>query len=173
MLRPKRAGHARALLIATFASIWAPPRAAAQVLAADPDANRPYAPFVAVDLDGGVARSFETSRWLPLGAATAGLGLYDGGRVWTVAAGVRGLRGHQRAAIVTVSRTSAGSGIGLHAGALWDLGRAAPGASAGLSMSVFNLQGDLVFDGPRTSYLSLFVRVPVGFLAHLALGGRR
>ena len=164
---------ARTSLIVALTSTSAPTRATAQILAPGPDANRAYVPFVALDLDGGVARNFETSRWLLLGAATAGLGLYDGGRIWAMAAGVRGLRGDERAAIVTVSRTSVSSGIGLHAGGLWDLGRSAPGASAGLSLSVFNLQGDLVFDGARTSYLSLFVRVPVGFLTHLALGGRR
>jgi hypothetical protein len=161
-----------ALAIAAFASSLAPSRAAAQALVG-PELKTADARFVAVDLDGGVARSSETSRWLLLGAATAGLGLYDGVRILSFGAGIRGMRGDQRAVIATASRTSVGTGIGLHAGALWDLGRAAPGASAGLSLSVFNLQGDLLFDGPRTLYLSLFVRVPAGFLAYLALGGRR
>jgi len=162
------------LAIAAIASVSAPCRATAQALRVNPDQLKTAdARFVALDLDGGVARSSEVSRWLLLGAATAGLGLYDGVRILTFAAGIRGMRGDERAAIATVSRTSVGTGIGLHAGALWDLGRAAPGASAGFGLSVFNLQGDLLFDGARTCYLSLFVRIPAGFLAYLALGGRR
>jgi hypothetical protein len=165
------------LAIAAAVSLWATPRAAAQApafgLGMAPDAGRPLAPFLSLDLDGGLARSSEHSRWLLLGAATAGLGLYNGLRVWTFNAGVRGMRNEGRAAVVAVSRTSVESGFGLHGGGLWDFGRAAPGVSAGLSLSLLNLQGDLLFDGARTCYLSLFVRVPVGFLAHLAFGGRR
>ena len=159
------------LAIAAFTPICAPPRATAQTLELAP--KRAYTPFASVDLDGGAARSLETSRWLLLGAATAGLGLYDGSRIWSLSAGLRGVRGDERAALVTVSRSSVETGIGLHAGALWDLGRDAAGAAVGLSWSLLNLEGDLLFDGPRTRYVLLFIRVPVGFLTYIALGGRR
>ena len=159
------------LAIAAFTPIWRPPCATAQTVEMAP--KRAYTPFASLDLDGGAARNLETSRWLLLGAATAGLGLYDGSRIWSLGAGIRGLRGDERAALVTVSRSSVETGIGLHAGALWDLGRSAPGAAAGLSFSLFNLEGDLLFDGPRTRYVLLFIRIPVGFLTYVALGGRR
>lgn len=164
---PRRSA-ALVLAIAVFAS---PAPAVAQTMELAP--KRAYTSFASLDLDAGAARSLETSRWLLLGAATAGLGLYDGSRIWSVAAGLRGLRGEERAAIVTVSRSSVETGIGLHAGALWDLGRDAPGASAGLSFSLLDLEGDLLFDGSRTRYLLLFIRIPVGFLTYIALGGRR
>jgi hypothetical protein len=170
---PRSPALVSALAIAAFASTVNPPRATAQALALNPAPRRAYAPFAALDLDGGVARGSETSRWLLLGAATAGLGLYDGVRVWTVGAGMRGMRGEQRAALATVSRINVETGIGLHAGALWDIGRAAPGVSAGLSLSLFNLRGDLFFDAPCTGYLSLFIRIPAGLLAYITLGGRR
>jgi hypothetical protein len=164
-----------AVAIATFVSLALPSRASAQAMvqALAPDAGRPYAKFVTLDLDGGVARSTEHSRWLLLGAASAGLGLYNGLRIWTFGAGIRGMRNDERAAIVTISRTGVESGLGLRWGGLWDLDRAAPGLSAGVSLSVLNLQGDILFDGARTCHLSLFVRIPVGFLAYLGLGGRR
>jgi hypothetical protein len=161
------------LAIAAFALIWDPPRAGAQVFSLEPESTRPNAPFVALDLSGGVARNFEAPRWSLLGAATAGVGLYNGKRVLSFAAGVRGLRNDQRALVVTASHITLGSGVGMHGGALWDFSRDAPGASAGLSLALFNLQADLLFDDARTFYLSAFLRVPLGFLGYLALGGRR
>jgi hypothetical protein len=125
-----------------------------------------------LDLDAGAAWEAEGGRWRLLGAATAGIGFYNGSRIWGLGAGLRGVRGDERAVIATASRMSVESGIGLHASALWDVGRAAAGAAAGVSFSVLNLEGDLLLDDPRTKFVSLFVRIPAGFLTYLAFGGR-
>jgi hypothetical protein len=134
---------------------------------------RGYAPFVALQLDGGGARDLERHRSGWLGAAAAGVGLYDGSHVWELTAGARGIRGDQRALTVSASRATVETGLGARAGALWDLDRRAAGFGGGVSFSVLNLEGDLVLDGNPTASLSLFVQVPVGLLAYLVLGGRR
>jgi hypothetical protein len=160
------------VLALVFVAPWAPSRAGAQVMF-PVIPKRPYARFVSVNVDGGVARGWEPSRWSLMGAASAGLGLYDALHLWSFDAGIRGLRGDQRAVTAAVSRTSVESGLGVHAGPLWDLGRAVPGAAAGFNVSVVSLEGDVVFDSVRTRHLLLFVRIPAGFLAYLAFGGQR
>jgi hypothetical protein len=135
--------------------------------------SRPYAPFISLQLDGGVARNFERGRWGLLGGGGAGVGLYNGDHVWDFTADVRGVRADQRAIAISGARTTVENGLGLHAGVIWDLDRRAPGMRVGLSLSLLNLEGAIIHDGGPTTHLSLFVRVPVGFLAYLARGGRR
>jgi hypothetical protein len=134
---------------------------------------RSYRPFVSLHLDGGGARNFERGRWGLLGAAAAGVGLYDGDRIWDFTAGVRGVRGDQRAVTLEAARATVESGFGYRATVIWDLDRRAAGVGAGLGLSLLKLEGDIVFDGKPTVYALLFVSVPVGFLAHIAFGGRR
>jgi hypothetical protein len=135
--------------------------------------ERSYAPFASLHLDGGMARNFDRHRWGLLGGVAAGMGLYDGAHIWNFTAGVRGMRGDQRAVTISGARATVESGWGLSTAAIWDLDRKVPGIGAGVSLSLLTLEGDLVFDGTPTKYVSLFVSLPVGFLAYLVLGGRR
>src|SRR5664279_1796708 len=74
----------------------------------------PYAPFVAVNLDGGLAMQSHGDglRWL--GAAAAGLGLFNGNHVWEATLGLRDLVHDRHELTVALARLGIENGLGLH-----------------------------------------------------------
>jgi hypothetical protein len=125
--------------------------------------------FPTFHIDGGIARDLERHRWQGLIGAAAGVGLYDGTRLWELTAGAQAGR---RTVTIALDRTTVQTGLGVHGTALWDLERRAPGLGAGVSFSLLEVQGSVVFDDAVAGYVSVFLIVPVGFLIHLARGGR-
>jgi hypothetical protein len=132
------------------------------------EASRPYAPFVALNLDAGLARNFTRDRFRWLGAAAAGVGLFNGSHVWDFTAGLRDTLRDRRELTVSVARQGVENGFGFHAEGLCGLAPVAAGVGAGLSFSILNAEAAMLFDHPRTKYLSLFLRVPVGMIVHAA-----
>jgi hypothetical protein len=143
-----------------------PPSSPAAAAAA---AARSDVAFPAFQIEGGIARDIERHRWVGLVGAAAGVGLYDGNRLWELTAGAQVGR---RVVTISLDRTSVQTGLGLHGTTLWDLDRRAPGLGVGVSFSLLEVQGSLVLDDPLAGYVSVFLRVPVGFLIHLGRGGR-
>lgn len=127
----------------------------------------PYAPFVAVNLDGGLALQShgDGRRWL--GAAAAGLGLYNGNHVWEATVGLRAVIHDRRELSVALARMGIENGLGFHAEGIWSFSDTAAGAGAGLSFSVLNAEGMVLFDSNRTKCLLLFLRLPVGLMIHV------
>jgi len=132
------------------------------------EGSRPYAHFVALNLDGGLARSFASNRFRWLGAAAAGLGLFNGSHVWDFTVGLRDMLHDRRELTVSVARQGVENGLGFHAEGLCGFVPVASGVGAGVSFSILNVEAAMLFDRARTKYLSLFLRVPVGLIIHTA-----
>ena len=128
------------------------------------EASRPYAPFVDLNLDGGLAMQSPGTRLHWLGAAAAGLGFFNGSHVWEVTAGLRDVIAGRRELTVALARLGIQNGLGFHAEGLWSFTNSAAGAGAGLSFSLLNAEGVLLFDSARTRSLLLFLRLPVGLI---------
>lgn len=131
-------------------------------------ATRGDVAFPAFQIDGGIARDLERHRWVGLVGAAAGVGLYDGNRLWELTAGAQVGR---RMVTISLDRTTVQTGLGLHGTTLWDLDRRAPGVGVGVSFSLVEVQGSIVLEDRLAGYISIFLSVPVGFLVHLARGG--
>jgi hypothetical protein len=162
-------------LALSSATVDARPAAAEGVPPPSPAATAPEVArgdvlFPAFRIEGGIARDLEGHRWQGLAGAAAGLGVYDGDRIWELTAGAQAGR---PAVTISVDRTTVQTGLGVHGTALWDLDRRAPGLGAGVSFSLLEVQGGVVLDDGVAGFVSLFVNLPVGFLIHLARGGRR
>lgn len=132
------------------------------------EASRPYSPFVALNLDGGLARNFASERFRWLGAASAGLGYFNGSHVWDFTVGLRDGLHDRRELMFSVARQGVENGLGFHAEGLCGFAPVAAGVGAGLSFSILNAEAAMLFDDARTKYLSLFLRVPVGLIIHSA-----
>jgi hypothetical protein len=126
------------------------------------EASRPYAPFTALNLDGGLAMQSAGTRLRWLGAAAAGLGFFNGSHVWEATAGLRDVFAGRRELTFALARLGIQNGIGFHAEGLWSFTSSAPGAGAGLSFSLLNVEGAVLFDSDRTRCLLFFLRLPVG-----------
>jgi hypothetical protein len=132
------------------------------------EASRSYAWFIPLNLDGGLALNLDGARSRFLGAASAGVGIFNGSHVWECTAGLRDIFQDHREMAVALARSGVENGLGFHAEGLWGIAAAAAGAGAGLSFSIVNVEGSVLFDPHRTKYLSLFLRVPVGLMIHAA-----
>jgi len=149
-------------VVAMFASMGSLHPAFAQPLRME--LSRPYAPFVAGNLDGGLALESRDTQFRWLGAASAGLGLFNGNHVWEFTVGLRDILGERHELTLALARLGVENGLGFHAEGLWSFSDAAVGAGAGLSFSILNAEGVVLFDPSRTTCLLIFLRVPVGLI---------
>lgn len=139
---------------------------AARAQSSLPIEGRPYAPYIALNLDAGLDLGSRDNRRHWLGAAAAGLGLFNGSHVWELTAGLRNIVNHRNDLTVALARMGVDNGLGIHAEGIWSLTDSAAGVGAGLSFSILNLEGVALADKQRTRQVSLFLRVPIGLIIH-------
>jgi hypothetical protein len=131
-------------------------------------AAQPTVPLVAVDVDlgGSLAPGGEHRTWF--GRIGAGLSLWNGARLIDVTAEWGGWRNQRTTLGLATRYLSAHTGLGATATVVREVGQNenAWGAGAGVSFSVVNLQAIVFASDPHATRVQMFVRMPLGLMAH-------
>lgn len=134
--------------------------------------KKPTVPVFALDLDLGGAQAPGGDPRLWFGRIGAGLSFWNGERLIDVTTEWGTWRNDRRTFGLSTRYLSASTGLGATATVVHDVDSEAWGGGVGVSYSLLNLQAIVIDTLPRTTRLTLFVRIPFGLITHELLRAR-